>query len=130
MGVTIYTGGEIMSSIVHFELSNENRNLLKDFYSKVFDWKYETLQPVSYDLIFTKENPDESGINGGFQEDNSMSQKIILTIDVKEIESTIADIKLHGGDIITDIQEMPGIGRLAYFKDPEGTIMGIMQSAN
>lgn len=119
-----------MSTIVHFELLNENRDLLKDFYSKIFDWKYETLQPVSYDLIFTKENPNDPGINGGFQEDNSMNQKIILTIDVEDIESVITDIKLRGGHIITDIQEMPGIGRLAYFKDPEGTIMGIMQSAN
>ena len=117
-----------MSSIVHFELTYKNKDLLKDFYSKVFDWKYDTYQPVNYDLIYTKKDQKDPGIDGGFLEDDSFGQKVIITMDVEDIELVIENIKAHGGVLITPIQDMPGIGKFAYFKDPEGTIMGIMES--
>ncbi|MBN2259175.1 MAG: hypothetical protein JW702_01370 [Clostridiales bacterium] len=117
-----------MSTIVHFELAYEDKDRVKNFYKNVFDWQYESDDFFDYDLIYTKENSKNYGINGGLQGENNFNQKIILTIECDQIEKKINDVISNGGIIIVPTQELPGIGKLAYFRDPEGTIMGLMES--
>jgi hypothetical protein len=118
-----------MSTIVHFELAYENRDRIKAFYDKAFDWKYETDPTYNYDLVYTKEDPEGFGINGGLQGENEYKQKVILTIDVSDINMTLAKIEENGGTVLSPIMDMPSIGKILYFKDPEGNIMSAMESA-
>ncbi len=118
-----------MSAIVHFELAYEDRDRIKSFYDKAFDWKYETDPTFNYDLVYTKEDPEGFGINGGLQGENEFHQKVILTIDVTDIETILTKIQENGGTILTPIMDMPTIGKILYFKDPEGNVMSAMESA-
>jgi predicted enzyme related to lactoylglutathione lyase len=36
-------------------------------------------------------------------------------------------IKSNGGTVVSPKMTLPGIGYLAYFKDPQGNIFGIME---
>lgn len=117
-----------MSTIVHFELAYKDRDRVKSFYAEAFDWKYETDPTFEYDLVYTKEDPEGYGINGGLQGETGFDQKVILTIDVENIEETVSKIQANGGSVLTPIMDMPGVGRMIYFKDPEDNIMGAMQS--
>jgi len=50
------------------------------------------------------------------------------TIEVKSVEHTLTDIRKEGGEIIVPKFPVPGIGWMAYFKDLEHNIFGIMQT--
>jgi hypothetical protein len=51
----------------------------------------------------------------------------IQTIEVDDLAATLERVKLLGGEILSAVFDFPGIGCLAYFKDPKGTILGAMQ---
>jgi hypothetical protein len=114
-----------MSKIVHFEIESSNFDASKDFYAACFGWTYELYEQLDYHQIDT--GKDASGINGGFMPAKSFDQKIILTINVEDLDEKLVQIANHGGSIVMPPQEIPGVGRLAYFKDPLDTIMGLMQ---
>lgn len=114
-----------MSKIVHFEIGSSNFETSKAFYEACFGWTYEVYEQMDYHQIDT--GKDVSGINGGFMPAADFDQKIILTINVEDLDEKLKRIVDNGGIIIMPPQEIPGVGRLAYFKDPLDTIMGMMQ---
>lgn len=114
-----------MSKIVHFEIGSTDFEISKAFYGECFGWTFEIYEQLDYHLIDT--GKDVSGINGGFMPAEDFDQKIILTINVDNIDDKLEKIVEQGGTVIMPPQEVPGVGRLAYFKDPLDTIMGMMQ---
>jgi predicted enzyme related to lactoylglutathione lyase len=58
---------------------------------------------------------------------NEMMNMLVDTISVDNLDEYIEKIKANGGEIITDPKEYPDVGRVAYFKDPENNIFGVMQ---
>jgi len=114
-----------MSKVVHFEIGSSNFEVSKNFYHECFGWTFELYDQMDYHLIDT--GKDASGINGGFMPAEDFDQKIILTINVDNLDEKLEKIVELGGSVIMPPQEIPGVGRLAYFKDPLDTIMGMME---
>jgi len=114
-----------MSKVVHFEIGSSNFDVSKTFYHDCFGWTFELYDQMDYHLIDT--GKDTSGINGGFMPAEDFDQKIILTINVDNLDEKLKKIVENGGTVIMPPQDIPGVGRLAYFKDPLDTIMGMME---
>lgn len=113
--------------VVHFELNVRDVEKTKEFYEEVFNWKVEKWDgPMEYWFLVTGDEK-EVGINGGMGKVDSESPSIVNTIDVKDIDKVIKEIEKMGGKIVNPKHAVPGIGWLAYFKDPEGLLFGIMQ---
>jgi uncharacterized protein len=113
--------------VVHFELNVRHVEKAKEFYKKVFNWKIEKWDgPMEYWFVVTGDEK-EVGINGGMGKVESESSSIINTIGVEDIDKVIEEIQRMGGKIVNPKHAVPGIGWLAYFKDPEGLLFGIMQ---
>ena len=110
-----------MPRVVHFEIYGEKPEKLIDFYTKVFGWKFEKWGPLDYWIIKTGEGP---GIDGGLGKEKNPSNN---TIDVSDVDEYLTKIKKASGTEVTPKMTMPGIGYLAYFKDPQGNIFGIMK---
>jgi predicted enzyme related to lactoylglutathione lyase len=53
----------------------------------------------------------------------------VCTITVADIDDTPGKIEAAGGTVALDKMEVPGVGILAYRKDPEGNIFGVLQPA-
>ncbi len=72
---------------------------------------------------------DESkkGINGAIMKRKHPEQPLVNSIEVEDMDSTIKKIEANGGQIVVPIMAIPSIGWLAYFKDPDGNIHGIMK---
>ena len=51
----------------------------------------------------------------------------VCTIGVDSLDETLTAITGNGGEIVVAKHEIPGIGTLAYFKDPDGNIFGALQ---
>ena len=56
------------------------------------------------------------------------AQPCVNTMDVADLDAAITAIDAAGGLCVVPKMPIPGVGWLAYFKDPEGHIFGAMQA--
>ena len=49
------------------------------------------------------------------------------TMGVEDIHATIAAVEAAGGKLLTRPFHLEGVGRLIYFEDTEGNLVGAMQ---
>ena len=112
---------------VHFEIPAENPENLIQFYQTVFGWKFQRWDgPIPYWLIMTGES--EPGINGGLLPRRDPAQPCVNTIGVADVDATVASVETNGGMCVLPKTAIPGVGWLAYCKDIEGNMFGLMQS--
>ena len=112
---------------VHFEIPAENPERAIEFYSSIFGWTFSKWGgPMEYWLITTGE-PAEPGINGGLLRRRDPNQPCVNTITVASVDESLQAIDKGGGVCVLPKMAVPGVGWMAYCKDPDGHIFGIMQ---
>ncbi|HEY6073386.1 MAG TPA: VOC family protein [Anaerolineales bacterium] len=123
-----------MNRPVHFEIQASDPEKLKKFYEMVFEWKIEKWGPVDYWLIGTGKE-GEPGINGAILPRNSAKPKdkdgvnaYVCTIDVANIDETMKKAEAGGARLALEKRPVMGIGWVAYYKDPDGNLFGMMQN--
>jgi predicted enzyme related to lactoylglutathione lyase len=52
----------------------------------------------------------------------------VITVDVEAIDDALKEIEAGGGTTITPRTVIPGMGAFAYFKDPEGNVLGLWET--
>jgi predicted enzyme related to lactoylglutathione lyase len=121
-----------MSRVVHFEIHAADPERAITFYQKLFNWTFQKWEgPMPYWLITT--GPDsEPGINGGLvprqgEIDGQAVIAYVNTVGVTSLDESIATATGNGGTIAVPKMPVPGVGWLAYCKDTEGNIFGMMQ---
>jgi len=113
---------------IHFEIPAENPERAIDFYSNVFGWKFTKWDgPMDYWIISTGP-ASEPGIDGGLMPRRDPAQPCVNTVGVANLDDSIAVVQTNGGSIAVPKMPIPGVGWLAYCKDTEGHIFGMMQS--
>jgi predicted enzyme related to lactoylglutathione lyase len=115
-----------MPRVTHFEIPAENTERAVGFYRKVFGWKIEKYGNIDYWLITTGEDK-EPGINGAIAEKDATHPLTINTVSVSSFEEAAKKIKEEGGQVLTPKMAVQSVGWLAYCKDTEGNIFGIIQ---
>ena len=117
-----------MPRLVHFEMNVKDVHKTIAFYESVFGWKFQKWDgPMDYWLIMTGDEK-EPGIDGGLGYEEEGFPKVVNTIDVDDIDDVIKKIESKGGEVVRPKHAVPGVGWLAYFKDSEGVMLGIMQN--
>lgn len=122
-----------MNRVVHFEIHADDPERAKSFYSALFGWKITRWDgPIEYWLIDTGPKTDQ-GIDGGMLRrsapiDGQAVIAYVCTIDCEKIETTMTTAQQLGAIITLPKTAIPGVGWMAYLKDTEGNIFGIMQS--
>jgi uncharacterized protein len=51
-----------------------------------------------------------------------------MTIEVPDCDVYVDRAVTAGGSIALPADDMPGVGRLAYVKDPDGNLFGMLQA--
>ena len=123
-----------MARVVHFEIHAENPERAIAFYTSVFGWQFHKWDgPMDYWMIVTGSDV-EKGINGGMIRrmgpgpiEMQAVNAYVCTVQVSAIDEDVTKIVAAGGVIALPKMPIPGIGWLAYAKDPEGNIFGVMQ---
>ena len=122
-----------MSRVVHFEIHADKLERAAGFYRSLFGWEISKWDgPVEYWLI--KTGPDgQPGINGGLVPrrgviDGTAVIAYVCTVDVPSVDAAVQKITSLGGTIALPKMAIPGVGWLAYGKDTEGNIFGVMQA--
>jgi uncharacterized protein len=111
----------------HVEIPSDNPERAIAFYEAVFGWKFQKWEgPMPYWLITT--GPDsEPGINGGMLPRQHPNQPCVNTTTVANIDATLATVAAHGGQTVVPKMPVPTVGWMAYCKDLDGNIFGLMQ---
>lgn len=116
-----------MARVVHFEIPSADPQRAMKFYGEVFGWTFASWAgPMPYWLVTTGPN-DQPGINGGIMQRNDPAQPCVNTVQVEDLDKTLATVAAQGGQCVVPRMPIPGVGWLAYCKDLDGHIFGIMQ---
>ena len=122
-----------MPRVVHFEIHAENPEETASFYAGIFGWQFQKWEgAVDYWVITT--GPDsQPGINGGMVRrrgaiDGQAVIAYVCTIDVENVDDVVERGAAAGATVALPKMAIPGVGWLAYLKDPAGNIFGVMQS--
>lgn len=116
-----------MSRVVHFEVPSMDSAASRKFYESVFGWKVTKYDgPVDYWLIDTGD-PTVPGINGGLGGAANELKGTVNTVGVADIDATLRMVEANGGQIVMPKDEIPGVGHLAYVREPGGTVFGVIQ---
>lgn len=90
---------------------------------------------MSYSMIKTTPTdatgmPSVAGsINGGmFHREGDLTSPVV-TVDVDDIDAALEKINSLGGSTVSPRQEVGTMGWAAYFRDTEGNVVGLWQSA-
>jgi predicted enzyme related to lactoylglutathione lyase len=124
-----------MPRLVHFEIHASNPERIIDFYSKMFGWTFAPYGPAGqYWLITTGEAP-EPGINGGLvprqgslPAHGQAVNAFVCTVDVDSLDAHVEKLMSLGGTLALPKMPVPSVGWLAYGKDPDGNLFGMLQA--
>lgn len=120
-----------MPRVIHFEIHVDDPQRAKAFYGSLFGWQFTDWGgPHEYTLIQT--GTEGPGIDGGMLRrqvplEGPGLRAFVCTVDVPSVDETCEQITALGGEIAMPKMAVPNVGWLAYGKDPEGNLFGIMQ---
>jgi uncharacterized protein len=132
---------EQMNRVIHFEIHATDPERAARFYHDVFGWEIkEWLVPGAelpkenrYWLVITG-SEGEPGINGGIlfrrgaaPAGEQAVNAYVCTIGVASVDESVKKALAAGSTVALPKMPIRGVGWLAYCKDTEGNIFGMMQ---
>lgn len=119
--------------IVHFELPYEDRERATAFYGELFGWDIQSFAGTDYSIVSTgptgDQGPTEPGfINGGLGAKEGTFDGPRVVIDVDDIDATLSEVESRGGQTLAARTPVAEMGWSAYFRDPEGNVVGLWQT--
>jgi predicted enzyme related to lactoylglutathione lyase len=118
---------------IHFEIHADNTERAIAFYSRLFGWKFSQWADQPYWLVKTGE-AGTPGIDGGLlprrgpgPADMAAVNAFVCTVDVSDLDAMVTRLVEAGGTIALPKMPIPTMGWLAYGKDTEGNLFGMMQ---
>ena len=121
-----------MNRPIHFEIHAENTERAIAFYTRLFGWQFSQWAGQPYWLVKTGEE-GTPGINGGLLPRQGPGpaamaavSAYVCTIDVENLDAMVEKAVAAGGSVALPKMPIPTMGWLAYCKDTEGNLFGMM----
>ncbi|MFN8423956.1 MAG: VOC family protein [Anaerolineae bacterium] len=123
-----------MSRPVHFEIHAADPERMAAFYTNLFGWTVQKWDgPMDYWMVRTGAE-GEPGIDGGIVRrmgdapaDGAPVSAFVCTVGVDDCAAMVEKAVSLGGTVAMPKGPIPGMGWLAYVKDLDGNIMGLME---
>ena len=111
--------------ITHIEFPADDVERAKRFYSAVAGWEFSEMEGLpNYWLFRTAE-----GAGGGLgMRGETVGTVIRIYISVDKLEPAVAAAEANGGSVVTAPSDVPGQGRYAVLRDPEGSEIALWES--
>lgn len=104
--------------VTWFEITGKDSNKTRDFYSKVFGWKYNMME--DYGMV----DGGEGSIGGGLGASNGGQPHAIWYVEVADPAAKLKEIEKSGGKIAVPATDM-GMVVFGVFTDPAGNRVGV-----
>jgi predicted enzyme related to lactoylglutathione lyase len=107
--------------IVHFDIGCRNKAESADFYADLFGWE---IGAGANEFALAIEGAGLGGqiVSLGHEPHNY----VMFYVEVDNIAATVAAAEAKGGAKLVGPAPLPDGRRFAWLKDPEGTLVGIM----
>jgi predicted enzyme related to lactoylglutathione lyase len=118
--------------VVHFEITGKDSKALHTYYSKLFGWEIDANNPMDYGLVSREGNTSSEGvgIGGGIAKGpEGYPGHVTFYVEVPDVEATLAQAQETGGQRMMGPEEVMEGLTIGLFTDPEGHVIGVMQSA-
>ena len=120
--------------VVHFEIPADDVERARQFYREAFGWQLQPMPEMGYTLVQTTptgdQGPTEPGaINGGMMQRHDPLSTVIVVIDVDDIDTALKTVEELGGTVVRQRMPIGDMGHAAYFRDPDGNVVGLWQNA-
>jgi len=109
---------------VHIDLSCDDPAAAKKFYASVFDWSFEDFPGMDWSGVRVGEGT--GGGIGGKQGEGATAWTAYVGVD--DVRATMARAHKAGATILVEYMEIPGMGALGVFVDPQGATLGVWQN--
>jgi hypothetical protein len=110
--------------VVHWEIGAANAKRSQEFFAKLFDWKIDANNPLNYGMVDT----GGGGINGGICDAPKGVPYFVMYIQVDDLQQYLDKAASLGGQAVVPPTIIPCVGVYAFFKDPDGNIIGLFKS--
>ena len=117
--------------VVHWELMSKEPAKVAAFYEKIFGWKITHRPELNYHIVETGAQGAMAGINGGIVQpdrEGPWPGNMLFYVLVDDLDAYRKKIAAAGGRIHVEEQEVPGMGWLCLFTDPEGRMNGLWKA--
>jgi predicted enzyme related to lactoylglutathione lyase len=125
--------------VVHFEIYVDDLERAKKFYTQVLEWAFKDEIEMNYTLVYPSGKVEEGsakvGINGGMllrpgkapENNRAAPNAFVCTVAVDNIDSVLSKVIQNGGRIDMPVEMIPGVGKIAYVRDTEFNMIGLLQ---
>ena len=117
--------------VVHFEVIGKDGDRLRSYYSSLFDWQFDTSNPMDYGVVNRDDNltSDGIGIGGGVATGpEGYGGHVTFYVQVPDVEETLAKAEELGGTRMMGPETVMGRMVLGMLSDPEGHVIGVIQA--
>jgi predicted enzyme related to lactoylglutathione lyase len=112
--------------IVHVEISSKDRVASAQFYHDLFDWEVRQIPEMDYATFMTADEQPGGGFNP-VNADNPAGT-VMVYIATDDIKESLAKVEKLGGIVLSQPMPIPDVGLFAYFKDPTGNTLALLEA--
>lgn len=106
------------------DITAKDADASRAFYAQLFGWRLQVIEALNYALI----DPDDETLPGGIgQQDETRPVGVVTYFSVPDLEASLAHAEQLGAKTAVPPWEIPGLGRMAIFLDPDGNRIGLWQ---
>jgi uncharacterized protein len=110
--------------VVWFDIATTDGPTLFGFYQELFGWEIDSDNPTQYGMV----SAAEGGIGGGIgTAQDGAARGVSVYVDVDDAQAYLTRAETLGGKTVVPPYEVPGVGMLAEFTDPQGNRIGVWQ---
>jgi uncharacterized protein len=111
---------------VHVELNTTDLDQAKAFYGKLFDWTLEDVPMAhgAYTVIKVGQ-----GTGGGMMQHPvpGAPSMWLAYVAVDDVHASTEKVKVLGGKVLLDVQEIPNVGWFSVIMDPAGAALALFK---
>jgi predicted enzyme related to lactoylglutathione lyase len=110
------------------DLGSPDLDVSVEFYSALFGWEVpesENVEQTGGYRRATKNGRDVAGMMPLMQEGQPPAWSSYVS--VADADATAAAVKENGGNVLAEVMDVMGLGKMAIFADPTGAVFGIWQ---
>lgn len=115
--------------VVWFEINGNDGEGLQTFYGQLFGWKIDADNPMKYGMVEAEKGRGIPGGIGEKMEGPVENPGVTFYVSTTSIESSLGEAEGLGAKTIMPRTVLPGGTILAFFDDPQGNRIGLVEDS-
>jgi uncharacterized protein len=119
--------------VVHFEIVGKDGPALREYYSQLFGWTFDTSAPMDYGAVDRESNLSKEGvgIGGGVGTGpEGYEGHVTFYVAVDDVEAALARAESLGGTRVMGPEKIMDRIELGLINDPEGHLVGLVKTTS